>query len=88
MAKVLTQQNIEANKSSQEQLKRFIERVERLDEERKALNEDINEVFNEAKNVGYDVKVMKKLLMIRKMDPAELEEQEALLEIYRKAVGN
>jgi uncharacterized protein (UPF0335 family) len=70
-----------------ERLKSFIERVERLEEEKRALAEDIKEVFAEAKGVGFDVKIMRQIIKIRKMDEDDLDEQEALLDTYMRAIG-
>jgi uncharacterized protein (UPF0335 family) len=70
-----------------ERLKSFIERIERLEEEKKALAEDIKEVFSEAKGVGFDVKVMRQIIRIRKMDEDDRDEQEALLDTYMRAIG-
>jgi uncharacterized protein (UPF0335 family) len=70
-----------------EHLKSFIERIERLEEEKKALADDIRDVFSEAKGTGFDVKVMRQIIKIRKMDKDELDEQEALLETYMRALG-
>ena len=70
-----------------EHLKSFIERIERLEEEKKALADDIRDVFSEAKVTGFDVKVMRQIIKIRKMDKDELDEQEALLETYMRALG-
>ncbi|MCX5617888.1 DUF2312 domain-containing protein [Bombella sp. TMW 2.2543] len=70
-----------------DRLRSIIERVERLEEERKALGSDIRDVFQEAKSAGFDVKVVKQLLKLRKQEPAEVEEQETLLDIYRRALG-
>jgi uncharacterized protein (UPF0335 family) len=70
-----------------EHLKSFIERIERLEEERKALGDDIRDVYAEAKGNGFDVKVMRQIVKIRKMDKDELDEQEALLETYLLALG-
>jgi uncharacterized protein (UPF0335 family) len=70
-----------------ERLKSFIERVERLEEERRALAEDIKEVYAEAKGVGFDVKIMRQIVKIRKMDQDELDEQETLLDVYKRALG-
>jgi uncharacterized protein (UPF0335 family) len=70
-----------------ERLKSFIERIERLEEEKKALAEDIKEVFSEAKGVGFDVKVMRQVIRIRKMDEDDRDEQEALLDTYMRAIG-
>ena len=68
-------------------LKSFIERIERLEEEKKALADDIRDVYSEAKGTGFDVKVMRQIVKIRKMDKDELDEQEALLETYMRALG-
>jgi uncharacterized protein (UPF0335 family) len=70
-----------------DRLKSLIERVERLEEEKNNLLSDIKEVFSEAKGLGYDPKIMRKGLIIRKMDIDERREQEALLDTYRNALG-
>jgi uncharacterized protein (UPF0335 family) len=70
-----------------ERLKSFIERIERLEEEKRALAEDIKEVFAEAKGVGFDIKTMRQIIKIRKMDQDDLDEQEALLDTYKRALG-
>jgi uncharacterized protein (UPF0335 family) len=70
-----------------ERLKSFIERIERLEEEKKALAEDIKEVFAEAKGVGFDIKTMRQIIKIRKMDQDDIDEQEALLDTYKRALG-
>ena len=70
-----------------DRLRSFIERVERLEGERKALVADIKDIFAEAKSAGFDVKVIKAIITIRKQEPAEVEEQETLLDIYRRALG-
>jgi uncharacterized protein (UPF0335 family) len=64
----------------------FIERVERIDEEIKALNEGKKEVFAEAKGEGFDVKVLREILRLRKQDKDERDEQESLLDLYLKAM--
>ena len=74
-------------KSKDDRLKSLIERVERLEEEKNNLLADIKEVFSEAKGLGYDPKIMRQVLIIRKMDIDERLEQEALLETYRAALG-
>ena len=84
--------NIENNdtnisKTKDDRLKSLIERVERLEEEKNNLLTDIKEVFSEAKGLGYDPKIMRKVLIIRKMDIDERLEQEALLDTYRNALG-
>ncbi len=70
-----------------ERLKSFIERIERLEEEKKALADDIRDVYSEAKANGFEVKVMRQIVKIRKMDKDDLDEQEALLETYMRALG-
>lgn len=69
------------------QLKAYIERIERIAEEIKALQEDVNGVYAEAKGNGYDVKIIRQIVRLRKMDSAELSEQEALLALYMEAIG-
>jgi len=70
-----------------ERLKSFIERIERLEEEKRALAEDIKEVYSEAKGVGFDVKTMRQLVRIRRLDEDDRDEQEALLDTYKRALG-
>jgi uncharacterized protein (UPF0335 family) len=70
-----------------ERLRSIIERVERLEEERKSLARDIKDIFVEAKSAGFDVKVLRQVLRIRKQEPAEVEEAETLLDLYRRALG-
>ena len=70
-----------------DRLRSIIERVERLEEERKALSDDIRDIFTEAKSAGFDTKVVRQIIRIRKQEPAEVEEQETLLDLYRRALG-
>jgi uncharacterized protein (UPF0335 family) len=70
-----------------DRLRNLIERVERLEEEKKALANDIKEIYMEAKSAGFDTKVMRILVRLRKMEPADVEEQETLLDVYRRALG-
>ncbi|MDP6706986.1 MAG: DUF2312 domain-containing protein [Alphaproteobacteria bacterium] len=70
-----------------ERLRQFIERVERLEEERRALGADIREVYAEAKALGFDPKIMRQLVRLRRLETQELQEQEALLETYKHALG-
>ena len=70
-----------------EVLKSFVERIERLDEERRAIAVDIKEVFAEAKGGGFDTKIMRQVIRLRRMDKDDLDEQESLLEIYKAALG-
>jgi uncharacterized protein (UPF0335 family) len=69
------------------QLKSLIERIERLEDEKRALGEDIKEVYAEAKGNGFDVKIMRQIIKIRKMDKDEHDEQESLLDLYKRALG-
>jgi uncharacterized protein (UPF0335 family) len=68
-------------------LRTLIEKVERLEEEKKTVQEDIKEVFGEAKSLGFDVKIMREVLKIRKMDQSELYEKETLVDLYKRALG-
>jgi uncharacterized protein (UPF0335 family) len=72
---------------SAERLRSFIERIERLEEERTALGADIREVYAEAKGTGFDTKIMRQIIKLRKMDQSDRQEQEHLLELYKRAVG-
>jgi uncharacterized protein (UPF0335 family) len=70
-----------------ERLRSFIERIERLEEERRALAGDIKEVYAEAKGAGFDAKTMRQIIRLRRMDQDDLDEQETLLDIYKRALG-
>jgi len=70
-----------------DRLRSLIERIERLEEERKALGSDIKDIYAEAKSAGFDVKVLRQIIRIRKQEPADVEEQETLLDVYRRALG-
>ncbi len=70
-----------------DQLRAFIERIERLEEEKKAIADDIKEVYAEAKGNGFDTKVMRQIVRIRKQDTNERMEQEAILDTYMHALG-
>lgn len=69
------------------QLKSFVERIERLEEEKKGIADDIRDVFAEAKGQGFDTKVMRQVIRLRKKDVAERQEEEALLDLYLHALG-
>jgi uncharacterized protein (UPF0335 family) len=69
------------------QLRAFIERIERLNEEKKALSEDIKEVYAEAKGNGFDVKIIRKIISIRGQDPDKRSEEETLIDLYLAALG-
>ena len=82
-----TQKNQEIIQKRDDKLKNFIERIERLSEEKNNINFDIKEVFSEAKLSGYDTTIMRKILALRKMDVDERLEQETLLKTYKNALG-
>ena len=69
------------------QLRAFIERVERLEEEKKTIADDIKEVFAEMKGTGFDTKAVRKIIRLRKQDQAERQEEEAILDLYMAALG-
>jgi uncharacterized protein (UPF0335 family) len=77
----------DVNPQTAGQLKAFIERIERLEEEKKTISEDIKEVYAEAKTNGFDAKILRKIISIRKQDKDERMEQEALLDTYLRALG-
>jgi uncharacterized protein (UPF0335 family) len=72
---------------AKDQLRSFIERIERLEEERAALSADIREVYSEAKGTGFDTKAMRAEVRLRKLDTADRQEQEAILDLYLSAMG-
>ena len=76
-----------ATKFAKDQLKSIIERIERLEEEKKAISDDIRDVYAESKGNGYDVKVLRMIVRMRKQDANERQEQETILETYMQALG-
>ena len=72
---------------ARDQLRAFVERIERMEEEKKAITEDIKEIYAEAKGMGYDTKVLRQVVRIRKQDQNERAEQEAILDTYLHALG-
>lgn len=72
---------------SAEQLRLLIERIERLEGERSGISEDIKDVYGEAKATGFDAKIIRQIVRLRKMERHHLQEQDALLESYRAALG-
>lgn len=70
-----------------DQLRSFVERIERLEEEKQSIADDIKDVYGEAKGTGFDVKVLRQIVRLRKQDAGERQEQEALLDIYMRALG-
>jgi uncharacterized protein (UPF0335 family) len=73
--------------ASDDRLRLLIERIERLEEEKKGIADDIRDVYAEAKAVGYDTKIMRKIIALRKMKPDDRAEMEAILETYKCALG-
>jgi uncharacterized protein (UPF0335 family) len=82
-----TEESAQWGNIAADRLRSIIERIERLEEERKALSGDIKDIYSEAKSAGFDVKVIRQLIRIRKQEPADVEEQETLLDVYRRALG-
>ena len=82
MAEDTTETNVAAD-----QLRLFIERVERLEEEKKGISDDIRDVYSEAKAMGYDPKIMRQIVRLRKMEPHDRQEMQAILETYMSALG-
>ncbi len=72
---------------SGEQLRQYVERIERLEEEKRDIADNIRDAFSEAKSNGFDVKAMRSLLKLRKMEESDRNEQEAVLDLYKAALG-
>ncbi|KQQ79493.1 MULTISPECIES: DUF2312 domain-containing protein [Aureimonas] len=72
---------------AQDQLRSFVERIERLEEEKKQISDDIKDVYAEAKGNGFDVKVLRKVISLRKQDANERAEMDAILDLYLQALG-
>lgn len=72
---------------AKDQLKAFVERIEKLEEEKKAIADDIRDVYSESKANGFDVKALRAIIRLRKIEPTEREEQDAILETYMHALG-
>jgi uncharacterized protein (UPF0335 family) len=79
--------NLASHRFAKDQLKAFVERIEKLEEEKKAIADDIRDVYGEAKANGFDVKALRAIIRMRKQEPHEREEQEAILETYMHALG-
>ena len=75
------------NTAAQTRLKTIVERIERLEEDKAAVSADLKEVFAEAKGEGFDVKILRKVVRLRKQDQAKRQEEEALLDLYLSAIG-
>ena len=83
----VVKQEAPATKFARDQLKAIIERIERLEEEKKAISDDIRDVYAESKGNGFDVKALRTIVRLRKQDPNERQEQESILETYMQALG-
>ena len=77
----------DAHGVARDQLRAFVERIERLEEEKKTIADDIKDVYGEAKGMGYDTKVLRKVVRLRKQSRTEREEQEQILDLYMLALG-
>ena len=83
----VAQKDAEVGGIAVDRLRSLIERIEKLEEDKKEIQSDIREVFAEAKSAGFDVKIMRAILKLRKMNASDRDEQEILLDTYRKALG-
>lgn len=86
-AKAITEEEVKTGGIAADRLRSLVDRIERLEEERKALSSDIKDIYAEAKSAGFDVKALRQLIRIRKQEAAEVEELETLLDLYRRALG-
>lgn len=77
----------DAGEVAGDRLRTIIERIERLEEEKMALSDDIREVYSEAKGAGFDVKVIRQVVRLRKMDATDRSEMEQILDVYKRALG-
>ncbi|MBO0902703.1 DUF2312 domain-containing protein [Jiella sonneratiae] len=82
-----TSENVAESSVASDELRSFIERIERLEEEKKTISDDIKDVYGEAKSRGYDAKVLRKVVSIRKQDANERAEMDAILDVYLQALG-
>jgi uncharacterized protein (UPF0335 family) len=86
-AALKTDDEAPATRFAKDQLKSIVERIERLEEEKKAISDDIRDVYAEAKGNGFDVKALRAIIRLRKQDANERQEQETILETYMQALG-
>ncbi|QIG69764.1 hypothetical protein EVB81_195 [Rhizobium phage RHph_I46] len=77
----------DAHSVARDQLRAFVERIERLEEEKRTIVDDVKDVYGEAKGMGYDTKILKKVIALRKKDSQERMEEEAILDTYLHALG-
>ena len=78
---------VEVGGIARERLQSFVERIERLEEEKDAMTSDIREVYSEAKSVGFDIKIMRQIVRLRRLDSSGRQRQEELLDVYKNALG-
>ena len=78
---------VEVGGIARERLKSFIERIENLEEEKSALTADIREIYSEAKGIGLDIKTVRQIVRLRKLDSLDRQQQEELLDLYKNALG-
>jgi uncharacterized protein (UPF0335 family) len=86
-AAAVKEQDQPATRFAKDHLKAFVERIERLEEEKKTIADDIKEVYAEAKGTGFDTKAVRTIIRLRKKDQAELQEEEAIIDLYKAALG-
>ena len=86
-AAAVKEQDQPATRFAKDHLKAFVERIERLEEEKKAISDDVRDVYAEAKSTGFDVKALRTIVRLRKVDADERKEHEAILETYMHALG-
>ncbi|HYZ31212.1 MAG TPA: DUF2312 domain-containing protein [Crenalkalicoccus sp.] len=87
MAQAAEAADTEVGGIAADRLRSIVERIERLEEERRSLAGDIKDIYAEAKSAGFEVKVVRQIIALRRKEPAEVEEQETLLDLYRRALG-
>ena len=78
---------VEVGSIARERLKSLIERIENLEEEKTALTADIREIYSEAKGIGLDIKTLRQIVRLRKLDSSDRQQQEELLDLYKNALG-
>ena len=83
----MSEESLTSETVASAELRQFIERIERLEEEKATLQDDIKDVFAEAKGRGFDIKAMRAIIRLRKKDKAEREEEEAMIDLYKAALG-
>ncbi len=79
--------NVKTGGIAEGRLKSLVERIERLEDEKKALGDDIREIYSEAKGSGFDAKILRQVIRLRKLDKPSRDEQDELLDLYRRALG-